>query len=443
MRQGDENLRSDLEKLQCHFTWGLRSDETDLNFLEVKLRDLAMTLPDAGDANLKGRAYNHLAYVKHLQGFDQEALGYLAKAEGGDSGDVQRCIVTFGNLAWMHHLMGDDARAQMYLQKLGEIDNSSSTAPPAALPREAIAEKAWSLLLFSKNHYEEAKDIFYEALQREPEDKEWNTGYAFALFHWDGERIKRGEDIPFSESRSLKQLQKALSLDPGNGQIMVHLGLLHQNNGKKLQAWTYMKEALDASPNDLSVALKVGKYLRKLKEYDMSLAALKRMLKTAPNSPQLHHEIASTYRWKSFTQHGETRDRALIRRSISHTVEEVRLNPSYVYPQLELALRYAEVGEEEKSQRIFKEMFARHDLSPANQQALHRTYGDFLRNHKNSMETAVKHYMEGMKLQNISTDWDMCRKRLRKLLAKRKATTAMHIEIQDFLLSCQDSSFRN
>ncbi|KAJ8361530.1 hypothetical protein SKAU_G00180550 [Synaphobranchus kaupii] len=330
----NENLRSELEKLECHFTWGLTAKDADLNFLEVKFREV-VSLPEDSlpqEINLKGRTYNHLAYVKHLQGCNQEALGYLGKAVEENADNAKSCIVTYGNLAWVHHLMGDDREAETYLRRLEEINESFPTPPPAALHREVFGEKAWSLLKFSKYHYEEAKDCFYEALQREPDDKEWNTGYALSLFRWDGWRIMTGEKIPLSTSRSVKQLERALELDPDNGVIMVYLARVFQNNGKKLVAWNHMRKALEVSPNNLSVVLKVGKFLRNVHSYDMALDVLNKMLKIAPDSARLHHEIANNYRWKAIIGKGHLRNPELIRRSISHKKEEVRLNPSYFYP---------------------------------------------------------------------------------------------------------------
>ena len=442
-RSGDTNFKSDLEKLECHFTWGLRAGgDTDLNFLEVKFRD-SVSVPYDSENNLRGRTYNNLAYVKHLQGFNEEALECLAKAEEINIDNAKHCIVTYRNFVWLHHLMGDDPKAQTYVRKLEEINTSFLTDPAATLPREVLGEKAWFLLKFSKNHYEEAKECFYEALQREPDDKEWNMGYAIALFKLDSLRIMRGEQIPLGSSRPRKQFEKALALDTENGMIRVYLGRMYKSNSKKLEAWKYMKEALDVSPNNLSVVLKVGKFLRKVQDYDMALNALKRMLRIVPDSPRLHHEIASTYRQKSFRPDGETRDRKLILRSISHTEEEVRLNPAYLYPQMELALRYAEVHKIEKTKQIFQEMFARNDLKPVEQQALHRMYGDFQKNYMKSFSTAVTHYMEGMKLQNVSSDWQMCRKRLVNIVNNSRTKNAIYFEIEEFIFSFQGNNSCN
>ncbi|KAJ8361525.1 hypothetical protein SKAU_G00180500 [Synaphobranchus kaupii] len=430
----NENLRSDLEKLECHFTWGLTAQDVNLNFLEAKFRDV-VSLPEDSlpqEINLKGRTYNHLAYVKHLQGCNQEALGYLGKANKENEDNAKSCIVTYGNLAWVHHLMGDDREANTYLRRL-ESNESFPTPPPAALHREVFGEKAWSLLNFSKNHYQDAKECFYESLQREPDDKELNTGYAFSLFRWDGWRIKNGEKIPLSTSRSVRQLKKAQELDPDNGMIMVYLALVFQNNGKKLVAGNYIKKALEVSPNNFCVVLRVGKFLRKVKNYDMALHALEKMLKIVPDSARLHHEISNNYRWKAIRGNGLQDDRELILRSIPHKEEEVRLNPSYFYPQLELAMRYAEVKDMERAEGMFQEMFARYDLKPADRQALHRMYGDFQKYHMDSMRTAVTHYMEGMRLQNISTDWEKCRTRLLQITESQG--TFMHFEIKKFLSS--------
>ncbi|KAJ8361529.1 hypothetical protein SKAU_G00180540 [Synaphobranchus kaupii] len=429
----NDNLRSDLEELECHFTWGLTVQDADLNFLEAKFRDV-VSLPEDSlpqEINLKGRTYNHLAYVKHLQGCNQEALGYLRKAVEENADNAMSCIVTYGNLAWVHHLMGGDREAETYLRRLKEINESFPTPPPAALHREVFGEKAWSLLRFSKNHYQDAKECFYEALQREPDDKEWNTGYAFSLFRLDGWRSRSGKPILFSKLETVKQLERALQLDPDNGVIIVYLARVFQYNGEKKETWDHMIKALEVSPNNLSVVLRVGTFLRKVEKYDRALDALNTMLTIAPDSARLHNEISKNYRGKAISGNELPDDQKLIRRCIFYKEETLRLNPSYFYPQLELAMRYAEVKEVERADRMFKEMFARPDLKPADRQALHRMYGDFQKYHMHSISTAVTHYMEGMRLQNISTDWKVCHERLLKI--KESAETSMRTEIEEFL----------
>ncbi|KAG9341015.1 hypothetical protein JZ751_019768 [Albula glossodonta] len=421
----EEHLESDLRKLECHFTWDLKKEDTDLPFLEVKLHDI-VSIPLDSENNLKGRAYNYLAYVKHLQGMNDKALDFLNKAVEENVDNAKHRIVTYANLAWVHHLMGNYSKAQGYLKNVEEIKESFSTHPPEILPCEILGEKAWSLLKFSKKHHEEAKECFYEALQRDPDSKEWNTGYAISLFKLEGLRIMGGTKVLISESPAAKQLLKALSLHPDNAIIMVYLGYKYQNNGDKLEAWKYIRKALDTAPCNLSVVLKAAKSFKKVHSYDMALQALNTMLERAPNSSRLHHEIACNYRWKAIREVGNIPRtsqkypedyKTFIHLCIYHLEKEVHLNPSYIYPQLELAMRYADIQDLQKATDIFQRIFALPDLRPAEKQSLHRMYGDFQSRHIRSVTNAIEHYKEGMKLQNISSDWKKCRARLIKISA--------------------------
>ncbi|KAJ8418247.1 hypothetical protein AAFF_G00139560 [Aldrovandia affinis] len=113
---------------------------------------------------------------------------------------------------------------------------------------------------------------------------------------------------------------------------------------------------------------------------------------------------------------GDPHKPELIHRSIFHLEEEVHLNPSYIYPQLELAVRYSEVQNVERANDVFQKIFTRPDLSFTEQQALHRMYGELQWSPVCSQSTAITQYMEGMKLLNISSDWRKCHTPLLKIL---------------------------
>ncbi|KAK9964737.1 hypothetical protein ABG768_005883 [Culter alburnus] len=410
-----------LKLLSCHFTWGLLKEDADLNFLEVKVREKLAVKCEYG-GNLKQRELNFLAFIKHLQGFNDEALKNLTLAKEEHPNDDKNAIVMYGNLAWVHSHMSNATEAEKNIEKVNEILKAFPTSSPTELHREVLSEKAWSLLKFSKKSYVRAKESFLEALQKEPDDKEWNTGFAFSLFRLEGLKIGQYKRVRYEESPAVLQLKKALKLDPNNAMIHVYLGLKCYKNERNAEAWQYMTQALKMAPDNLSVVLHVAKFMKKEQRYDTALEVLLEMLKKAPDSSRLHHEIANNYRWKAM-QIDDIHNPELLGLCVHHLEKGASLNPSHVYPQLELALRYAELKQTAKAEQKFTELFALSDLKPADRQAWHRMYGDFKLYRLGSERAAVEHYKQGMMLGRVSTEWVSCRNRLRKILQRDRRDT--------------------
>ncbi|XP_016119220.1 neurofilament medium polypeptide-like, partial [Sinocyclocheilus grahami] len=317
-----------LKLLSCHFTWDLQKEDADLNFLEVKVRERLAVKCEYG-GNLKQREFNFLAFIKHLQGFNDEAIKNLQLAKKEHPDDDSNVIVTYGNLAWVHSLMGNVTEAETYTEKVNEILRAFPAPSPTELHREVQSEKAWSLLKFSRKTYIRAKESFLEALQKEPDDKEWNTGFAFSLFRLEGLKIGQYKRVRFEESPAVLQLKKALNLDLDNAMIHVYLGLKCYKNTKNVnstEAWQYMKQALTMAPDNLSVVLHVAKFMKKEQFYDKALKVLLEMLKKVPDSSRLHHEIANNYRWKAIKLlDGEE--------SRYSTVSDAHISVPYIYRQ--------------------------------------------------------------------------------------------------------------
>ncbi|KAI7805988.1 interferon-induced protein with tetratricopeptide repeats 8 [Triplophysa rosa] len=411
----------DLKILSCHFTWGLEKENADLNFLDVKICE-RLAVQCEYKENVQQREYNFLAYIKHLQGVNDEALKNLELAIKEHTGDEKNLIVTYGNLAWLHSVMGNVAEAKSYVEKVKDIFRAFPTPSPTDLHREVQSEKAWSLLKFSRKSYIRAKEIFFEALQKDADDQEWNTGLAFALFRLEGLEVGEVRRVRFEESPAVVQLKRALKLHPDNAMIHVYLGLKCYKNTRNTEAWEYMRKALKMAPDNLGVVLHVAKFMKKEQCYDMALEVLLRMLRKAPDSSRLHHEIANNYRWKAM-QMKDTHNPRLLSLCIQHLEKGASLNPGFIYPQLELALRYAEAKQSQKAEHKFQELVALPDLKPADRQAWHRMYGDFHLYRLGSEAAAVEHYKQGMMLRRVSTEWNICKNRLKKVLQRDRRDT--------------------
>ncbi|XP_073537011.1 interferon-induced protein with tetratricopeptide repeats 5-like [Phyllobates terribilis] len=175
-----DELKSRLPELKCHFTWSLLGHDTDPEELEVRLYDQLTFLVTKN----KHMVYNLLAYVIHLKGDTAKAIATLEKAEqiikenNPDRAD-QKYLVTYGNYAWVYFHMQQYEDALKYMEKAEKIYKELRCSKVIA---EIYGEKGWSLLKFSRKYYEKAKQCFEKALELDPEDPEWNTGYATVIY---------------------------------------------------------------------------------------------------------------------------------------------------------------------------------------------------------------------------------------------------------------------
>ncbi|XP_059804095.1 interferon-induced protein with tetratricopeptide repeats 5-like [Hypanus sabinus] len=174
-------LKEKLDQLQCHFTWRPQKETIDFE-------DMLVRLEDSLTSSLKPTTafYNQLAFAYCLQGHFEEAIEKLKKAEKILREEYQneferRSIITYGNFAWVHYHMGQLTKVQSYLDKLEMICKPLSDGPRyTAMIPEVYGEKGWSLLTFGSEFYKEAKECFAKALEQDPDNTEWTTGYSTA-----------------------------------------------------------------------------------------------------------------------------------------------------------------------------------------------------------------------------------------------------------------------
>lgn len=231
-----------------------------------------------------------LGYVRYLQGFQDDALANLLKSEELIREHGEDCerflIVTYGNLAWLRYYRGLYSQCNSFLEKLVGIKEKFPTGSPTVLHPEVYGETGWTFLKFNYKYYEKAKECFKRALELEPDNSEWNAGYAIDLYRTEIEP-PRVED-----SLTGKQLRRAIEKNPEDAVLMMLLGLrlllLKQyNESKKL-----VDEAFEMDPSNPHVIRYVGKYFRHGGSVDRSIALFKRAVERNYNYAILHHQLA-------------------------------------------------------------------------------------------------------------------------------------------------------
>ncbi|XP_072333706.1 interferon-induced protein with tetratricopeptide repeats 5-like [Scyliorhinus torazame] len=423
--QEKDLLKVKLEQIQCHFTWGPQRENIDLD-------DMKQRLEDSIQMNVKyqGRFYNQLAFINCLQGNCEEAIQNLKEAEKflreNHEGEFdKRSIITYGNYAWVYYHMGQLTEAQSYLDKLERICKQFPEASRyTAMIPEVYGEKGWSLLKSSSQYYEEANECFKKALEEDPDNVEWNVGYAMVL-----SRLEHFSGTPESRvpTQSMKQFRRVLDLDPDHGEAMVLLALTLQQSNQSEEAMELVEKGLQKSPNLPHALRYAAKFYRLKGDVEKAVDLLKKGLEITPHSTILHHQIGQCYRNKLFSLNKNTlsgipgdpafQQRAeLIELCKNHFKKAFESRPlTFIRAQLDFA-RICSLNEGyENVEEIYNNLLKLEDIRPENKQAICLEAGLFELHQRNSESNAITHFLEGMKVDYNSMEKKKCRENLKSI----------------------------
>ncbi|XP_069467355.1 interferon-induced protein with tetratricopeptide repeats 5-like isoform X4 [Ambystoma mexicanum] len=422
------NLNQSLLQMECHFTWGLLRDDTNLDDLEDRMYEQI----EFGITENKSMVYNLLAYAKHLKGNNAEAIESLQKAahfiQKNHTDDQDRkSIVTYGNFSWVYYHLNQLDDAHTYITKVEDACKAlSSPFRYKVQLSEIYGEQGWSCLKFAGRYYEKAKDCFQKALELEPDEPEWNYGYAIAEYRLYGFFKQK---TPVSNGEILELLRRAVKLNPRDTVVMSLLSLKLQEMKQYEEAEQYMKEALEKTP-DLPYLLRyAAKFYRKKGLPDESLKLLKRAINLTPTSGFLHHQIGLCYRQKLIRmkkysklsyppRSSNVEKEELIRNAIYHFELVVKQKTMYIYAYTDLANMYAEANQYEKAEETFTKVLAMANLTPQESQQVNLNYGRYLEYHKKSETEAIRHYKRGLLIKDANFERDMCKVCLKGLAEK-------------------------
>ncbi|NXG75332.1 IFIT5 protein, partial [Baryphthengus martii] len=415
------SLESSLHQLECHFTWSLLKEDVDLDDLEEKLKDQREFLVKTNIIN-----YNLLSYVCYLKNSNKEALNNLKKAEKevkkNHPDEISRSLVTWGNYAWIYYHMGRYKDAQTYVNKVKNICKKlSSTAECKIQLPEIYAEQGWALINFGKKYYERAKNCFENALQKEPNNQEFNSGYAITMYRLEDYFQRQCEEI----SLSLKPLQRAVELDPEDTFVLVLLAVKLQDLKRADEGEKYIEEAMEKAPHLPYVLRYAAKFYRRKGEVDKAIEILQKALEMTPKSVFLHHQLGLCYRKKLFQLKHTTRYPPqeqmdeLIQLSIFYFKIVTEQKTKFFSAHTDLANMYAEAKRYEEAEEAFQKASQINILCSDDKQEFCYHYGNFHRFCKKLDSEAIRYYIEGMNIEKDSYFSHKCRTALKKLLEQR------------------------
>ncbi|XP_005433796.1 interferon-induced protein with tetratricopeptide repeats 5-like [Falco biarmicus] len=417
------SLKSSLLKLECHFTWTLLKQDVDLDDLEETIGDQIEFLTKSNIRN-----YNLLSYICHLKNSNEEALRNLQTAEElvkkhHPDEAAKKSLVTWGNYAWIYYHMKRYEEAQTYVSKVEKsCKKLSSTAHWKVQLPDIYAEQGWALLKFGRKYYERAKNCFENALKNEPNNPEFNTGYAIAMYRLEEFSCRPHEDV---SAPSLQPLKRAVELNPNDTFIMALLALKLQDYKQVDEGERYIEEAMQKTP-DLPYFLRyAAKFYRRKGEVDKALEILKRALSVTPKSAFLHHQLGLCYRAKLYHLKKTTRYppqeqlEELIRLSIFHFKTATDQKTKFFSAYTDLASMYAEKRMYKEAEEAFQKALDTNIMLYDDKQQFYYLYGNYQRFHMKSESEAIRCYLEGLKIEKESHARNNCSDALKKLLEQR------------------------
>ncbi|XP_077115047.1 interferon-induced protein with tetratricopeptide repeats 5-like [Ranitomeya variabilis] len=419
-----DTLKPRLLQLNCHFTWNIFLHDKDPDELEISLYDQLMFLVTKN----KYMVYNLLAYVMHLRRDYKKAIANLEKAEEmikENNGADQNYLVTYGNYAWVYYYMKQYEDSQKYVDKVEQIYKELQDRQDIA---EIYGEKGWSLVTFCGQYYDEAEQCFQKALELDPEDPEWITGYATVVY--------RLEDFPgrrcaASEFKSLELLKNAVEKNPIDPVVKALLALKLQDLNRTGEGKRYIAEALDQAPNYPYLLRYVAKFYRRAEMVDEALRVLKTAVGLTPTSGFLHHQIGLCYRKKYFlykrqfgnrnvpNRQQRTQLHDLIQNTISHFEKTLEYKKTFTYAYVDLARMYCEAKEYKKADDTYKTILAFSNLMEDDMQQIYYNYGCFMEYYKKSESEAIYYYKKSLEITLATQERDSSEMSLRRISAEK------------------------
>uniref|UniRef100_A0A8C3KLY5 Uncharacterized protein n=1 Tax=Calidris pygmaea TaxID=425635 RepID=A0A8C3KLY5_9CHAR len=404
-----EQLKANLDALQCHFTWHLgvigHAEPTyALQKLAVEIRHTAHQNQTA----LLGLQ----AYLYQLNHQSREALQSLRDAEEHERQDEQQAsaagsLIIYGNYAWIHYLQGSYREAESYLERIQQL---CPTPWDARLVSHIQAQKGWSLLAIRARNGERARECFEVALMLEPANTYFHAGLGLALYSswsyfW----------YPDIARKAITQLERTILEQPNNYRAKIHLAKLLEEADQS-RSMALIEESLQNSSDPEIIRASAWFWLRR--SPDRAMEILQRALEQDPGYLLLYQALAKCYKRQWLNAEREEQNN-IVEAAIQDLRQILQRHPDLdlVFVKLQLAEFYA-TRDPAQAEEIFRELQEAGDtLSPKGRQALNLYWGKFLLYKKNSPQEAKEKFMEGYRIPVLTEERKECWQRLLRMAA--------------------------
>ncbi|XP_037625841.1 interferon-induced protein with tetratricopeptide repeats 1-like isoform X2 [Sebastes umbrosus] len=431
--QSQTTLESKLEDLQCHFTWDLDPSRYKLFHLRDQLEDIGT---EEGNSWL-GHIYNLWGFIQYKLGLTEDAQSLFNKAaeafrqmRSADEGPW--LVVNYGNLAWLNHHLGDQAESQAYLTKIDALMNKYPSPSQDELHPEIYAEKAWTLMKFSRDR-NLAADYFQRAIKMQPDMVEWNTSHVLVL----ASAFKHSNTG--LEADMLEKVRIAKEQDPENLYLAAYYLEQCAKKGERIEdeARELARKVLRNPVSSYNGMKPLIRVYRNYVSIDEAIELADEALENHPDERYLKRCAALCYKWKILFFRDSRPKQSMIDRAISLHEEVISLYPhSSLVKELDLANMYAKSSHgQAKAEQMYQELLER-NLEPPEKQLLYNYYAKYLIFERREYQRSIKYHMKAAAIPQQSFYRGNSIKVLEKITAKGR--NQMCREIEEFLENLQE-----
>ncbi|KAK2835026.1 hypothetical protein Q5P01_015510 [Channa striata] len=417
--QSQTPAESKLEALQCHFTWDIDLSRATLFRFRDKLEDI---VDDEGNIWL-GHIYNLQGFIHYKLGLTEDAVSFFSRAaealcqiRQAASDEGPWLMVNYGNQAWLHHHLGQEAESQAYLSKVDALMNKYPSPSQEELHAEIYAEKAWTLMKFSRDKKVQAVDYFERAIRMQPDMVEWQSSHTIALMH-SFKYSDTGVDPDI-----LEKIRKAKEQDPENLYLAVHYLEQIAKQGERVR-----HEARDLAAkvlrNPVSSYSGIKPLLRVYRHYispDEAIDLVEEALKQHPDERYLKRCAALCYKWRIvFFRDGPKP--GMTDRAISLHKEVISLYPhSSILKKIDLANIYAKSKDGlGQAEQMYQDLLGS-DLEPADRQMLYNYYAKYLHFDRRDHRRSIQYHRKAAEIPHESFYRDNSIKTLERIEERSK-----------------------
>ncbi|XP_026200586.1 interferon-induced protein with tetratricopeptide repeats 3-like [Anabas testudineus] len=391
--QSRSTLESRLEALQCHFTWDLGPSRSKLFHLRENLEDIGTE-----------EGYSWLGHIFNLQGYTHFQLGFTSVARcffskaaeafrqirNTVSEDGPWLMVNYGNLAWLHHQLGEEADSQAYLSKVDALMNEYPPPSQDELHPEIYAEKAWTLMKFSRDQKLLATDYFQRAIRMQPDMVDWQTSHVFALVSsFKHHKTMLGTDIT-------EKMKIAKDHDPDN----LYLAALYleacAKKGKNIEkeARLLARRVLTKPVSSYSGLKPLLKLFRIYVSMDEATDLAEEAVERHPHERYLKRCAATCYKMRIFLQKDNPLEHSMIERAVSLHKEVISLYPhSSLKSKISLANIFSQTNYSQAAAAQMYEELLESDLDPDEAQMLYNYYAKYLQFSQKDSYRSIEYHM--------------------------------------------------
>jgi serine/threonine-protein kinase len=170
-------------------------------------------------------------------------------------------------------------------QALLSLRRAVQEDPDSPLTWAALAEAEWFQYraLIDETRLRRVRDSLRQAEERNPDVPAAHRVEGY--LHW----------ISGFYEKATPELERAITLQPGNSLAYIWLGKTYEGNGQLDQALAAYQKARDAEPNYFRPYQDLGAYYLQHADFSQGARYHKRAVELAPDEPNLHSNLAAAY----------------------------------------------------------------------------------------------------------------------------------------------------